>query len=156
MNMWNRHRESQNTRNTWQLSFDSGTKLFIYLSEFKVFQHEERETQFLTMLTVRTSSALDSLNQQTCGTFRRPQLVSPRRASKIDVLRPSPNLNSLFFQVPKSSAHRFRAWRHSRPRSHLLLWHMWLSHPPRARVNTCSQCVHITNPCTKPKGSQHN
>ena len=30
-----------------------------------------------------------------------------------------------------------------------LLWHRWLSHPPRARVNTCAQCVHLTNPCTK-------
>ena len=37
-----------------------------------------------------------------------------------------------------------------------LLWHLWLSHPPRARVNTCTQCVHLTNPCTKPKGSQPN
>ena len=41
-----------------------------------------------------------------------------------------------------------------------LLWHLWLSYPPRARLNTCTQCVHLTNPCakrmvlslTKPKG----
>ena len=45
----------------------SGTKLFIYLIEFKVFRNEERETQFLTMLTVRTSSALNLLTQPTCG-----------------------------------------------------------------------------------------
>ena len=30
-----------------------------------------------------------------------------------------------------------------------LLWHFWLSHPPRTRVNTCTQCVHLTNPYTK-------
>ena len=68
------------------------------------------------------------------------------------------NLNQLFFDFPESSAHRFRAWRHSRPRSYflsgVLLWHLWLSQPPCARVNTCTQCVHLTNPCTKPKGSQ--
>ena len=32
-----------------------------------------------------------------------------------------------------------------------LLWHLWLSHPPRVCVNTCTQCVHLTNPCTKRK-----
>ena len=40
---------------------------FIYLFEFKVFQHEERETQFLTMPTVCTSSALNSLTKTMCG-----------------------------------------------------------------------------------------
>ena len=30
-----------------------------------------------------------------------------------------------------------------------LLWHLFLSHPPRSQVNTCTQCVHLTNPCTK-------
>ena len=58
------HKEPRNTR-TW---FRYET--FIYLFEFKVFRHKERETQFLTMLTVRTSSTLDSLTQQTYGTFR--------------------------------------------------------------------------------------
>ena len=33
----------------------------------------------------------------------------------------------------------------------ILLWHLWLSHPPCARVNTCTECVHLTNPCTKRK-----
>ena len=32
-----------------------------------------------------------------------------------------------------------------------LLWHLWLSHPPHACVNTCTQWVHLTNPCTKRK-----
>ena len=115
---------------------------FIYLFELKVFRHEERETQFLSMLTFPSDP-------------RCKLLVWPRRAPKIDLLRPSPNLNSVFFQIPKSSAHRFRAWRHSRTRF-FLLWHLWLSHPPRARVNSCTQCVHLTNPCTKPKGFQLN
>ena len=33
----------------------------------------------------------------------------------------------------------------------ILFWHLWLSHPPRTRVNTCAQCVHLSNPCTKRK-----
>ena len=37
-----------------------------------------------------------------------------------------------------------------------LLWHLWLLHPPRSCVNTWSQWVHLTNPCTKPKVSQPN
>ena len=68
---------------------------FYYLFEFKFFRHEERETQFL---------------QQTHGTFRGPQ---------IDYLPLDSDLNTLF-QIPKSSASRFRAWRHSRPRSYFL------------------------------------
>ena len=40
---------------------------FFYFFEFKVFRHEEKETHFFTMLTVRTSSALNSLNQPTRG-----------------------------------------------------------------------------------------
>ena len=33
-----------------------------------------------------------------------------------------------------------------------LLWHLWLSHPPRAHVNTCTQLTHaLTNPYTKRK-----
>ena len=35
-----------------------------------------------------------------------------------------------------------------------LLWHLWLSHPPRARMNTCVNVC--TYPCTKPKGSKPN
>ena len=51
-----KHRNPKNTRNWFRF------ETFIYLFEFKVFRHEERETRFL---------------QQTRGTFRRPQLVSP-------------------------------------------------------------------------------
>ena len=33
-----------------------------------------------------------------------------------------------------------------------LLWHLWLSHPPCARVNTWTQLTHaLTKPCTKRK-----
>ena len=56
--------------------------------------------------------------------------------------------NYFFQKSPKFPAHRIRAWRHSHPSiiSHLgfLLWHLWLSHHPRASVKTCtkSRIVH--------------
>ena len=84
-----KRRNSKNTKHI-RLSFLVQVRNFYYLFKFKVFCHEERETQFLTMLTVRTSSAHDSLTQQTQGTFRRPQLVSPRRTPKINSPRLSP------------------------------------------------------------------
>ena len=88
-------------------------------------------------------------------------LAPPRAAhfvdpnwSRLDYLPLDSNLNSLFFS--NSKILRFWAWRHSRPRyiSYLgvLLWHLRMSHPPRARVNTCTQLTHaLTNPCTKRK-----
>ena len=89
---WNVHRESRNTRNWFRY------ETFIYLLEFKVFRHEEREAQFL---------------QQTRCTFHRPPTGLASARPKIDYLPLDSNLNSLvqslnlncfFFQIPKSSA----------------------------------------------------
>ena len=83
---------------------------FYYLFEFKVFRHEERETQFLSMLTFLSDPATCSTPPQTTGlasASSENQLLSSSVESQLTV----------FFQIPKSSAHRFRAWRHSRPRS---------------------------------------
>ena len=95
-----------------------------------------------------------NLNSTNARASRRPQLVSPRRAPN---RLPSSGVESqlpAFFQIPQilsaSSHHVIHAptlisylgfW----------LWHFWLSHPPRAHMNTCAQCVHLTNPCTKRK-----
>ena len=88
----NIHRESRNTRNWFRY------ETFIYLIEFKLFRHEERERHnfflcWLFHLTPPRAVAAAKL------------LVWPRWAPKIDLIRPSPNLNSFcFFQIPKSSA----------------------------------------------------
>ena len=127
-------------------------KTFIYLFEFKVFRHEERETQFLSILTFPSDPT-------TCGP-RCKLLVWPRRAPKIDLLRPSPNLNSVFFKFqnpqPIASGHDVIHVPSLISYLEFLLWHLWLSHTSRTHVNTCTQCVHLPNPCTKPKGSQPN
>ena len=148
--------EIRKTRNTLTTLFWFRYETFINLFEFKVSQQEERETQFLTMLTFRTSSALNSLTQPTRGTFRRPKLVSHRRTPKIDLLRPSLNLNSqFFFKFPS-----LQSMTSLRPRFYFLSGVFIVTSVivtfARTRVNTCIQCVKLTNPCTEPKGSQPN
>ena len=143
MNTGNVHRESRNTQNWFRY------ENFNYLFEFKFFRHEERQSQLL---------------QQTRGTFPRPPSWS--RLGETKNCLPSSSVESqlsvFFFQIPKSSALPGMTSFTSPVISYLglLLWHRWLSHPPRTRVNTCAQCVHLTNPCTnrkvlsltKPKG----
>ena len=63
---------------------------FYYLIEFKVFRHEERETQFLFMLTFRS-------NPHHVRYLRHNLQVWPWRAPKIVYLPLSSNLNSTAF-----------------------------------------------------------
>ena len=123
MNMWNIHWESRNTRN-W-----SRYETLIYLFEFKVFRHEERETQFLSMLTfpsdphhvrhpLQSTGLLGELWKSTCFIQRR---IS----------------TNYFFSNPPNPQ-RFRAWRHSRPSSHFtsgvfIVTSMIVTSAPRAR-----------------------
>ena len=148
MNTWNIHRESENTRNWFRY------ETFIYLFEFKVFRHEERDTQFLSMLSFPSDPHHVWPPLQTTG------LASARYENRLALSKPKSQLSRsefksqltvfFLFQNPQ----RFRAWHHSRPRSYFYLgflsWHLWLTHPPRTRVKTCTQCVHLTNPCSKP------
>ena len=128
MNTWKVHKESWNIRNWFRY------ETFICLFEFKVFRHEERETQFLSMLIFPSNSI-------TCSTFRRPQLAN------IDFLLLASNLNLLSFFKCQNPQPRFQAWRHSRPRSYFLSGVFIVT----SCVNTCTQCVHLTNSCTKRK-----
>ena len=76
-------------RNPKTLEIGSGTKfLFTFLS-LRFSDMRERDTQFLSMLTFPSDPT-------TNGPHRK-LLVWPRRAPKIDLFRPSPNLNTLFF-----------------------------------------------------------
>ena len=120
---------------------------FYYLFEFKVFRHEERETQFLSMLSFLSEH----------HHMRHPHrklLVWPRRAPKIDSLVLASNLIDCFFQIAKilsASGHDV-----IHVPGHFPIWGFYCDisdfhiHPP-TRVKTCAQCVHLTNPCTKQK-----
>ena len=127
------HRNRKNTRITRLSWFRYET--FITFLTFRFSTRGERDTIF-TMLTVPSDPT---------------RRGAPPRPNWTNL---GSNLNSLFFS--KSSrilAHRFWEWRHSHSSliSYLgvLLWHLWLSHPPRVRVNTCVNVY--TDPCTKSK-----
>ena len=88
---WNRHRESQNTQNWFWY------ETFYYLFEFKVFRHEERETQFLSMLTFPSGPH---------HVWPPPQTTGLALASSKNRLACSEFKSQLtaFFQISKSSA----------------------------------------------------
>ena len=92
----------------------SGTKL-LFPSWLLGFQHEERETQFLLcwLFHLTQQRAVHHVDPTGLASSRfKSQLASPSSESQ---------LTAFFFKNhPKSSAHRFRAWRHSHPQSHFL------------------------------------
>ena len=123
---------------------------FIYLFEFKVFRHEEREreTRFLTTLTFPSDPTMCGTPPQATGLA----LVSSGKSTSFLLHQ----ISTLFFflnsKIP--SLQGMTSFMSPVPFFYLgfLLWHLLLSHPPRVCVNTCTQCVHLTKPCTKPKG----
>ena len=134
-------------QNAYDSLFWFGYETFIYLFEFKVFRRKERETQFLSMLTFPSDPT-------TCGTFCRPQLVLPRWDQNSTTFLKTRISTTVFFQISKIlSPSRHDVIHIPCPIFYLgiLLWHLWLSYPPHMHVNTCAQCVHLTNPCTKRK-----
>ena len=141
-NTWNVHRESRNTRNWFRY------EIFYYLSEFKVFRHEETETQFLIMLSFPSAPQRAAPLPQTTG------LASASSENRLACSEFKSQLTAFFFQIPQIlSSSRLDVIHIPGPISYLrfLLWHLWLSHPPCACVNTCAQCVHQTNPCPNRK-----
>ena len=143
------------TRNTlWLLS--SGTKLFIVFG-LKVFRHEKRETQsfYADCFYIVSSQP----NQRAAPVAHK--FVWPRLALNLDSLVRRQELNSLLFlKTPKSSAHASGAWRHSHSLVLFSIWGFILTSVndasfPRAREHL-SSCLHLTNPCTEPKGSHPN
>ena len=69
--------------------------------------------------------------------------VWPRPPLSFDSLVRRQEFNSLLFlKSPKSLARTSGAWRHSNPLVLVpiwgLFWHLWMTHPPPTRVNTCT------------------
>ena len=101
---------------------------FIYLFEFKVFWHEESETQFLSMLTFPSD----------------PHHVRPPAANYWSGL--GDLQKSTCFVQAQISARHFRAWHHSRPRSHFLsgvfiVIFLIVTSAPRAFEHLHSMCA---------------
>ena len=125
--------------NTLQL-LSSGTKLFI-TSELKVFWHEERETQ--SFYSERFYIVSSQPNQRAAPVAHKSfGCVQLWKSTFFFQGRKSTHC---FFSNPKILSPRFR---HDiihlpSPISYLgiLFWHLWMTHPPRARVNTCVNVV---------------
>ena len=89
------------------------------------------------------------------------EVVWPRLALNLDSLFRRQELNSLTFsQIPKSSAQASGAWRHSHPLVSIFFWDFILTSVNDAS-SLCARehlrsCLHLTNPCTEPKGSHPN
>ena len=109
----------------------SGTKLLLP-SWLLGFRHEEREMQFLLCWPFH-------LTQQMCGASRRPQTGLASSSFKSQ-------LTAFFQKSPKilsPSLLGMTSFTSPSPISYpeFLLWHLWLTHPPHASVNTCTQCM---------------
>ena len=144
--------ESQNTDD----SLGSGTKLLLP-SWLLGFRHEEREKIFYY---ADCSSSLSSqLTDPTNAlTSRSKQLDSPRSKSQLASSSLKSQLRA-FFKIPKNPSPSLTGMTSftspvSFPNQGFLLWHLWLTNPPRASVNTCTQVYPYTY--TKPKSSKPN
>ena len=158
---WNVHtrRNPKNTKQ-WRLSWFR-YETFITFFKFRFFD-TRRERQIFSMLTVRPSSALTSLTQPTRARTPQSTLHWPRPGPKNQLVSSnSKSQLTLFIQnleesQPIASGHDLIYIPNPIFYLGFLLWDLWLSLPPRTRVNTCTQCVHLTNPCTKSKGPKPN
>ena len=141
---------SKNTTKIWVHEIDIGNpeiyetpatlflgfryKTFIYLFEYKVFRHEERQTHLLTRLTFPSDPT-------TCGTP--PQTTGLASASSENQLASSESksqLTDFFFKFPNPQPIP------SRPGGGIsylgfLLWYLWLSHSPRAWTPALTVCT---------------
>ena len=160
--MWNVHRmfityihiiehrnpETRKTRNDFLVQ----VRNFLLPLSLKVLRHKERYAHsFYSGFSICPPPKKKHVHT------RRKASASKRKSTVF--LRAE--LNRLFSNLPKSSAHASGAWHHS----HLLVlgflfWNLWTTHPPRVRVNTCAQvCTKLTYALsrkvlsrTKPKG----
>ena len=126
----------------------SGTKLLLP-SWLLGFQHEERETQFLQCwLFHLTPPRAEHLVDPTglASPRLKNQFASPRSESQVASSTFKSQLTAFFSKItqnpqPIASGHDVILIPSSISYPVFLLWHLWLSHPPCASVNTCAQCV---------------
>ena len=137
-------------RETLTTFFSSGTKRLLTYFWLLVFRHEERDNFYYAdcfNIVLQSTPQLNSQprvristhwpNKRAVHPVDHTGLASPRSESQL----------SAFFKnhqnsQPLASGHdvnhtpvTFTIWG-------FLLWHLWLSHPPRTSVNR-TQCVHV-------------
>ena len=147
--MWNRHRESKNSK---LCEIGSGTKLFITF-ELKVIRHEKREHN-LSMLTAftphlstqptrgaRSAQSSSGLTQHWMWTFS----FRGRNSTNCFFSNLSPRSRCV---TSPTSLVRIPIWDFYFDISE---WHI-----PSASAWTPALMLHLTNQCTEPKGSHPN
>ena len=134
------HRNLETWKHLWLLS--SGTKLFITFLSFKVLRHKERYTLFLFWL-------FHFPHPIWCGTC--PRLLWASESQPSSPRQVSTRLTD-FFKVLRASG----PWRHSYLLALFSIWAivMSLSNMSAPRTQTPVLMLHLSNPCTEPKGSQ--
>ena len=133
------------TRNTLRL-LSSGTKIFT------TFRHDERETQ--SFYAVCFYIVNFQPNQRAAPVAHK--FVWPRPALNLDTLVRRQEL--WFFSNPQNPQPTLPVhdvihapWFYFQ--SGVLFWHLWMTHPHRENRRSY---LHLTNPCTEPKGSHPN
>ena len=137
-------------KNSWQLSVVQARNFITF--ELKVFRHEERETQSFYADCFYIVSSQPNHSAQIC-------LALPSSKSRLSHSEAGTQL-SAFYQIPKSSAHASGAWHHLHPLVPITIWGFILTSVNNAS-SPCTRehrhsCLHLTNPCTEPKGSHPN
>ena len=126
--------ESEKHVKHWQLSWFR-YETFITLFKFRFSTQGERDTIF-TMLTVLSDPSNARVHPAANNWTGLAQTLIPNRSVKVQISihcffkitkNPSPSLLSMTsFTSPVVILYLGFS-----------LWHLWLSHPPRARMNTC-------------------
>ena len=126
--------------------------------ELKVFRHEERErdTIFLCWLLLYRQLSTEPTRSARSAQIR---LASPSSESRFSRSEAGTQLTA-FSQIPQILSPRFRCMTSSTPLVPIPIWGFILTSvnhvsSPRAREHLRS-CLHLTNPCTEPKGSNPN
>ena len=139
------------TRNTDD-SLGSGTKLLLPSLSLGFSTRGERETQFFyaDCSSVLSSQLTDPTNARAHSAVH-TALASPRSEKSAQFK----SQLLLLFEITKNPRPSLLGMTSfTSPGLGFLSWHLWLSHPPCVRVNTCVNVC--TYPCTKPKSSKPN
>ena len=139
--------ESQNTKNTYD--FLVQVRNFLLPLSLNVLWHKERDTHFFY-------SGFSTRLPISCDTCPRPPRASESQPSSPGAGLNSTNILQNFQNPPRASG----AWRHSHSLTPFPIWAIVTSlsdtSAPRTRAWTPVLMLHLSNPCTEPKGSQPN
>ena len=152
--MWNRHRESENTKNFTTSLFRHETYYYLWVKVNSTWGERETQSFYADFSICSTPRAALAANYWS-------GLDEPRKSTFFFRGRKS---TLTFSQIPKSSAHASGPWRQSHPQVTFPLWDFYFDisdgYILSARAWIPALILHQTNPCakrkvlglTKPKG----